>query len=140
MKTSKLSGWTGRACHGLLSILVLGVLMIGGTHIAQAEVMGPSDVPLSSSQWNEKSPDTAAVTVRTALTNADNDQIVAAVKGATPYLNLSGSDSAGTIWWSNGADSAEIKLNIVSASGSVTASCTVSSAKGTDGKYETNCQ
>ena len=124
---------------------IMFVLMALGTLVTspKAEVLNPNDVSISSSQWAETSPDSAKVTVKDALSNSENSDVVAGVTntGAAPYLNLSGSDSAGSIWWpSNDGGNAEIKLKIKNASGTVTGNCTVSSKKGPDGKFETTCQ
>ena len=119
----------------MMAFVLLGTFMTS----AHAEVYSPNGVPMSPSEWGEKSPDKAAVTVKEALSNADDPKIVSAVSKSSPFiLNLVGSDSAGTIWWSEG-DDAEIKLNIINASGSQIGSCTVSSSKGKDGKFDTMC-
>lgn len=109
----------------------------------KAEVLNPNQVPMSASDWAETSPDSAKVTVKDALGNSGNSEVVAGVtnNNAAPYLNLSGSDGAGSIWWpSQSGDNAAIKLQIINSSGSVTAECTVSSKKDTAGKFTTICQ
>lgn len=122
----------------VFTLLALGPLATS----PKAEVLNPNSVPISAAEWAEKSPDAVAVTVRDALTNSDNSYVVAGAvnSSSAPYLSLLGSDGAGSIWWpSSNGENAEIKLQIRNASGSVTGECTVSSRKGTDGKYETAC-
>ena len=123
----------------MFALMALGTLVTS----PKAEVLNPSGVPISSSEWKQVSPDSAKVTVKDALSNSENSEVVAGVTntGAAPYLNLSGSDGAGSIWWpSSSGGNAEIKLQIINASGSVTADCTVSSQKDTAGKFDTICQ
>ncbi|WP_213474050.1 hypothetical protein [Thalassospira tepidiphila] len=122
----------------MFALMALGTLVTS----PKAEVLNPNGVPISSSEWNQTSPDSVKATVKDALSNSENSDVVAGVTntGAAPYLNLSGSDSAGSIWWpAKGGGNAEIKLQIRNASGSVTGNCTVSSKKGTGGKFETTC-
>ncbi|MBR9901455.1 MULTISPECIES: hypothetical protein [Thalassospira] len=127
----------------LFPAIMFGLMLLGSVVTSpKAEVRNPNGVPISKTELAEKSPDAAAVTVQDALSNSDNDDIVAGVSNpdSAPYLNLSGSDSAGSIWWpAKGGGNAEIKLQIRNASGSVTGNCTVSSKKGTGGKFETTC-
>lgn len=122
----------------MFAVMALGTLVSS----PKAEVYNPNGVPISSSEWNQVSPDSAKVTVKDALSKSDNADVVAGATntGAAPYLNLSGSDGAGSIWWpAQSGGNAEIKLQIINASGSVTADCTVSSKKDTAGKFETTC-
>ncbi|NIY76409.1 hypothetical protein HED22_12235 [Thalassospira sp. HF15] len=128
----------------LFPAIMFALLLLGSiVSSPKAEVRNPNGVPISKTELAEKSPDAAAVTVEDALSNSDNSDVVAGVtnKGAAPYLNLSGSDGAGSIWWkpATKGGNAEIKLTIINASGSPTAECTVSSKKGADGKFETAC-
>ncbi len=123
----------------MFAVLLLGTLVTA----PKAEVRNPNGVPISKAELAEKSPDAAEVTVEDALSNSANPDVVAGVTNtaAAPYLNLSGSDGSGSIWWkpATTGGNAEIKLTIINASGSPTGSCTVSSKKGSDGKFETNC-
>tara|TARA_R110002049_G_scaffold71979_9_gene185478 strand:+ start:19975 stop:20382 length:408 start_codon:yes stop_codon:yes gene_type:complete len=117
----------------MMAFVLLGTFMTS----AHAEVLSPNGVSMSPAEWGEKSPDKAAVTVKAALSNADNATIVSAIpSSSSTTLNLIG--SGGGIWWSEG-DGAEIKLNIINGSGSQIGSCTVSSTKGKNGKYVTEC-
>ena len=123
----------------MFAVMALGTLVSS----PKAEVYNPNGVPISSSEWAETSPDSAKVTVKDALSNSGNATVVAGVtnSGAAPYLNLFGSDGAGSIWWpSADGGNAEIQLQIRNASGSVTTACTVTSKKDTAGKFATTCQ
>ncbi|MAL40461.1 MAG: hypothetical protein CMO04_11325 [Thalassospira sp.] len=125
--------------------VLMFALMALGTFVTspKAEVLNPNGVPVSPAEWSEKSPDSAAVTVQDALSNSANSTVASGVtnSNAAPFLNLLGSDSAGSIWWpADNGGNAEIKLQIINASGSMTGSCAVSSKKGASGKFETVCQ
>lgn len=135
MNDFNLSQW-GRDL--LFPALMMAAVLLGAFMTqAKGEVLSPNGVPLSSSEWAEKSPDTEAVTVREALSNSDNPKIAGAIPNKSdPILNLVG--SGGGIWHS-GSSNAEIQLNIINKNGSPEGSCTVSSEKGKDGKYVTAC-
>ena len=81
----------------MFAVLLLGTLVTA----PKAEVRNPNGVPISKTELAEKSPDAAAVTVEDALSNSANPDVVAGVTNtaAAPYLNLSGSDGSGAIWW-----------------------------------------
>lgn len=116
----------------LFPVLMMAAVLLGtALNPAKAQVYSPNGVELSLAEWNEKSGDANAVTVRDALTNSANVMIKSGVKG------VNGLTLTVLSFWSDAPNGGELTVE-VRRNGSVQANCKVSSTKvGT--AYETVC-
>lgn len=113
------------------ALMMAAVLLGTALNPAKAQVYSPNGVELSPAEWNEKSGDSSAVTVRDALTNSANVMIKNGVKG------VSGFTLTVMSFWSDAPNGDELTVE-VRRNGSVQANCKVSSTKvGT--AYQTAC-
>ncbi|MFV1852560.1 MAG: hypothetical protein ACMZ66_17905 [Thalassospira sp.] len=116
----------------LFPVLMMAAVLLGAAlNPASAQVYSPNGVELSPAEWNEKSGDANAVTVRDALTNSANAMIKNGVKG------VGGFTLTVLSFWSDSSNGDELTVEI-RRNGSVQGNCLVSSTKvGT--AYQTTC-
>ena len=119
----------------MFALMALGTLVTS----PKAEVISPNGVPISSDECDETSPTKPSVTVCKALESSSEKPVREGfANSGAPYLNLEGSGNA-HIWASQKDGTAEIKMSVIDAQGSVTYTCVVTTVL-EKGQYQSKCK